>query len=107
MTKYLDSPLKITGILLTLAGISLRFFTLQPSLPESFSITLMGMVMLLTGWMITRSRMNRKDRNLVEITLLLVTIICCILMAMDYYGIIAIHQILSTNGFRDLLTSIP
>jgi len=107
MTKYLDSPLKITGILLTLAGISLRFSTLQPSLPESLSISLMGVLMLLTGWMIARSHMSRKDRNLVEITLLLVTILCSILMAMDYYGIIAIHHILTTNGFRDLLTSIP
>jgi O-antigen ligase len=107
MTKYLDSPLKITGILLTFAGISLRFFTYHPSLPESFSITLMGILMLLTAWMITRSSLSRKYRNLVEVTLLLLTILCSVLMALDYYGFIAIHRLLSVTGLRDVLTSMP
>lgn len=107
MTKYLDSPLKITGILLTLTGIFLRFFTYHPSLPESFSITLMGVLMLLTAWMITRSRLSKKYRHAVEITLLMLTILCSALMALDYYGVIAIHQILSVTGLRDVLTSLP
>ena len=107
MTKYLDSPLKITGILLTLTGISLRFFTLNTSVSETLSITLMGILMLLTAWTITYSRMSRKDRNLVEVVLLLLTIVCSLMMALDYYGIIAIHQVLTSSGLRDLLTSIP
>jgi O-antigen ligase len=107
MTKYLDSPLKITGILLSLTGLILSFFSFHPSIPEGLSIFLMGIVMLTTAWMITRSSMSRKDRNLVEITLLLIVILCSILMAMDYYGLIAIHHFLSSSGLREILTILP
>ena len=55
MTKYLHSPLKITGILLTFTGIFLSLFTTQPSLTEGYSIVSMGVIMLVTAWMITRS----------------------------------------------------
>ena len=99
MTKYLDSPLKITGILLTLTGVFLSFFTTQPSLTEGYSIASMGVIMLLTAWMITRSRMTHKDRSLIEIILVLVIILFSILMAMDYYGIISIHRYMSFSGF--------
>jgi len=99
MTKYLDSPLKITGILLTLTGVFLSFFTTQPSLTEGYSIALMGVIMLLTAWMITRSRLTHKDRSLIEMILVLVLIMFSILMAMDYYGIISIHRFMSFSGY--------
>jgi peptidoglycan biosynthesis protein MviN/MurJ (putative lipid II flippase) len=98
MTKHLDSPLKITGILLTLTGIILSLFTTHPSLPEGYSISMMGIIMLVTAWMITRSRLTRKDRSLIEIILILVIILFSVLMAMDYYGIIAIQRFLSITG---------
>lgn len=106
MTKYLDSPLKVAGTLLTLAGICLQFFALHQSLPESLSIVLMGVLMLLTAWMITHSRLSRKYRHGLEISLLMLTILCSLLMALDYYGLIAIHRFLSVTGIRDVLTSI-
>lgn len=106
MTKYLDSPLKITGMLLTVTGISLQFITYHPSIPESYSITLMGVLMLLTAWMITRSSLSKKYRQAVEITLLMLTILCSVLMALDYYGFLAIHRFLSVTGVRDVLTNI-
>ena len=95
MTKYLDSPLKITGILLTFTGIFLSLFTTQPSLTEGYSIASMGVIMLVTAWMITRSKMKHKDRSLIEIVLVLVIILFSILMEMDYYGIISIHRYMS------------
>ncbi len=98
MTKHLDSPLKITGILLTLTGVFLSVFTTQPSLTEGFSIATMGVIMILTAWTITRSRMNHKDRSLIEIILVLVIILFSILMAMDYYGVISIHRYMSISG---------
>ena len=100
MTKHLDSPLKITGILLTLTGIILSLFTTHPSLPEGFSISMMGIIMLVTAWMFTRSRLSRKDRSLIEIVLILIIILFSILMAMDYYGIIAIQRFLSITGMN-------
>jgi glucose dehydrogenase len=98
MTKYLDSPLKITGILLTLTGVFLSLFTTQPSLTGGYSIATMGVIMLLTAWMITRSKMKHKDRSIFEIILVLVIILFSILMAMDYYGIIAINRYMSISG---------
>lgn len=98
MTKYLDSPLKITGILLTFTGIFLSFFTTQPSFTEGYSIASMGVIMMVTAWMITRSKMKHKDRSLIEIILVLVIILFSILMAMDYYGIITIHPYMSISG---------
>lgn len=106
MTKYLDSPLKITGILLTFTGIFLSFFTTQPSLTEGYSIASMGVIMLVTAWMITRSKMKHKDRSIIEIVLVLVIILFSILMAMDYYGIIGIHRYMSISREYLHLTSI-
>jgi hypothetical protein len=97
MTKYLDSPLKITGILLTLTGILLSFFTTHPSIPEGYSLAVMGIIMLVTAWMITHSRMSHKDRSLIEIVLVMIIILFSVLMALDYYGIIAIQQFLSAT----------
>jgi hypothetical protein len=106
MTKYLDSPLKITGILLTLAGIFLSLFTTHPSLPEGFSLATMGIIMLITAWMITRSRLSIKDRGFIEICLVLLVILFSVLMALDYYGIIAFQQFLSFAGFHTMITNI-
>ncbi len=104
MTKYLDSPLKITGILLTFTGIFLSLFTTQPSLTEGYSIATMGVIMLVTAWMITRSKMKHKDRSIIEIGLVLVIILFSILMAMDYYGIIGIQHYLGISGDNFHLT---
>jgi hypothetical protein len=104
MTKYLDSPLKITGILLTFTGIFLSLFTTQPSLSEGYSIASMGVIMLVTAWMITRSKMKHKDRSIIEIVLVLVIILFSILMAMDYYGIIGIHRYIGISRDNLYLT---
>lgn len=106
MTKYLDSPLKVAGVLLTLAGVCLHFFTLHQSIPESLSIVLMGILMLLTAWMITHSRLSRKYRQGLEFSLLMLTFLCSLLMVLDYYGLIAIHRFLTVTGIRDVLTNI-
>ena len=106
MTKYLDSPLKITGILLTLSGIFLSLFTTHPSLPEGFSLATMGIIMFITAWMITRSRLSTKDRSYIEIGLVLIIILFSVLMAMDYCGIIAFQQFLTYVGLQKVITSI-
>ena len=98
MTKYLYSPLRMTGILLTLTGLYLSLFTSNPSLPEGFSIVMLGIIMLLTGWVITNSSLSAKDRGIIEIVLVTIIILFSAFMALDYYGIIAIPGFLSITG---------
>lgn len=93
MTKYLDSPLKITGILLTFAGLISMFVTIHPTLPEGYSISLMGITVLLTAWLITRLPINVRTRTLFEIALVLVIFVSSALLALDYYGLISLHHI--------------
>ena len=102
MTKHLDSPLKITGILLTLTGVFLSLFTTHPSLPEGFSIAILGIIMILTAWVITNSSMSPKERSYIEIILVAIIVLFSVLMALDYYGLIAIHRFLSISGLLSL-----
>lgn len=98
MTKYLYSPLRMTGILLTLTGLYLSLFTSNPSLPEGFSIVMLGIIMLLTGWVITNSSLSSKERGIIEIVLVTIIILFSGFMALDYYGIIAIPGFVSITG---------
>jgi hypothetical protein len=98
MTKHLDSPLKITGILLTLTGVFLSLFTTHPSLPEGYSIAILGIIMILTAWVITNSSMNQKERNFIEVLLVIIIIVFSGMMAMDYFGLISINGFLTVSG---------
>ena len=95
MTKYLDSPLKITGILLTFAGLIPMFMSTHPSIPDGYSISLMGVTVLGTAWLVTRLPINVKTRNIFEIALVLVIFVSSALLALDYYGLISLHHIQS------------
>jgi hypothetical protein len=96
MTKYFDSPLKITGLLLSGTGFIISFFSMHPSLPDGKSLIMLGGISLLTAWMITRSPLKQHERSIFEICLVVILIVFSALMAMDYYGIIAFQHLLST-----------
>jgi uncharacterized membrane protein SirB2 len=95
MVKYFNSPLKVTGTILTLAGIAFTIISFQQSVFLGASITLLGLVVLITEMVITRTQMRSKKKIAFEFILTLIILCFAVLLALDYYGIIVIQNILA------------
>ncbi len=93
MTRYFDSPLKVTGILLTLAGFFSAFTSLHPSLPESYMIAVMGILVFLTSYALAYTSLTIKWRRFFEIGLILVMVISSFLLTMDFYDLITLRHL--------------
>ena len=92
MIRYLNSPLKIAGILLTLSGILLLSLTHNFYGFLGISITLMGMIVLGTEWMLQKSISKNKRRLGFELFLICVIGIFAMIIILDYLGIISMHN---------------
>jgi uncharacterized membrane protein SirB2 len=95
MVKYFNTPLKVTGTILTLAGIAFTIVSFQQSIFLGVSIILLGFVVLITEMVITRTRMKSKKRIAFEFMLIMVILCFAILLALDYYGVIVIQNMLA------------
>ncbi|WP_336516781.1 hypothetical protein [Pollutibacter soli] len=92
MTRYFDSPLKVTGILLTFAGFISAFISLHPSLPESYMISLVGVLVFLTADALTHTSLTFKWRRFFEVGLIVIIVVSTILLTMDFYGMITLRH---------------
>lgn len=92
MTRYFDSPLKVTGILLTFAGIIPYFITTHPSLPAGYTISGMGILVFMTALLLMRTHMNSKFRKFFELSLIMVIVLSTFLLALDYHGVITLRH---------------
>jgi len=92
MIRYLNSPLKIAGILLSLCGILLLTLTHNFYGLLGISITLMGMIVLGTEWMLQKSISKNKRRLGFELFLICIIGIFAMIIILDYLGIISMHN---------------
>jgi hypothetical protein len=95
MIRYLNTPLKVTGILLTLAGAVLTVITFQHADFTGVSVLSLGVVVLLTGLMIPRSSVPATHRIVLELFLIFVILFIAAVLVMDYYGIIMLRRFIS------------
>jgi heme O synthase-like polyprenyltransferase len=92
MIRYLNSPLKIAGILLSLGGILLltlnnSFYSLM-----GVSILMMGLIVLITEWMLQKSLAKNKHRFAFEVFLISVIGLFAIFIILDFLGIISLQH---------------
>jgi amino acid permease len=92
MNKYFDSPLKVTGLLLTFAGLIPYFSTTHPSLPPGYTISSMGILVFMTAFLLMQTHMNRKFRKFFELSLITVIVLSTFLLALDYHGVITLRH---------------
>ncbi|MCC6289294.1 MAG: hypothetical protein IT249_15550 [Chitinophagaceae bacterium] len=90
MVKYLNSPLKITGSLLMLAGFFVAAFTLGQLLFLGLSVFSLGILIHVTAAILIRSVMTDKLKKIFEILLILFIVFFFSILVMDYLGIIGI-----------------
>ncbi len=92
MIRYLNSPLKVAGILLSLGGLLLLtqnngFYGLM-----GISILMMGLIVLVTEWMIQRSPASNKQRFAFEVFLISIIGVFAIFIILDFLGIISLQH---------------
>ena len=92
MIRYLNSPLKVAGILLSLGGILLlalnnSFYSLM-----GVSILMMGLIVLATDWLIQKSLAKNKQRFAFEVFLLSIIGLFAIFIILDFLGIISLQH---------------
>ena len=92
MIRYLNSPLKVAGILLSLGGILLlalnnSFYSLM-----GISILMMGLIVLATEWMIQKSLAKNKQRFAFEVFLISIICLFAIFIILDFLGIISLQH---------------
>ena len=92
MNKYFDSPLKVTGILLTFAGLLPYFVTTHPSLPAGYTVSTMGILVFMTALVLMQTHMSAKLRKFFELGLVMVIVISSFLLALDYHGVITLRH---------------
>ncbi len=94
MIRYLNSPLKVAGILFTVSGILLLTLTNSFYNLMGVSISFLGLIVLATEWMLQKT--FTKQRRSLGFELFLTFIICivAILMLLDYMGIISMQYLL-------------
>jgi len=92
MIRYLNSPLKVAGILLSLGGILL--LTLNTSFYSlmGVSILMMGLIVLATEWMIQKSLAKNKQRFAFEVFLISIICLFAIFIILDFMGIISLQH---------------
>jgi drug/metabolite transporter (DMT)-like permease len=92
MIRYLNSPLKVAGILLFLGGVLLltlsnSFYSLM-----GISIVMMGLIVLVTEWMIQKSLAKNKQRFAFEVFLICIIGLFAIFIMLDFLGIISLQH---------------
>ena len=92
MIRYLNSPLKVAGILLSLCGILLlalnnSFYSLM-----GVSILMMGLIVLATDWLIQKSLAKNKQRFAFEVFLISIIGLFAIFIILDFLGIISLQH---------------
>ncbi len=95
MVKFFNTPLKVTGAILTLAGIAFTVISFQHSLFLGISVILLGLVVIITEMVITRAQMKNRQRITFEFILILIILCFAVLLALDYYGVIVIQNFLA------------
>ncbi|MFT3747510.1 MAG: hypothetical protein QM768_04310 [Agriterribacter sp.] len=90
MVKYLNSPLKITGSLLMLAGFFIAAFTFGQFLFLGLSVFSLGILIHITAAILIRSVMKNNLKRIFEMLLVLFIIFFFSILIMDYLGIIGI-----------------
>ncbi|MFT3945932.1 MAG: hypothetical protein QM763_03070 [Agriterribacter sp.] len=90
MVKYLNSPLKITGSLLMLAGFSIAAFTFGQFLFLGLSVMSLGVLIHVTAVILFRSVMKPTIKQLFEILLVLFIVCFFSILVLDYLGLIKI-----------------
>lgn len=92
MIRYLNSPLKVAGILLSLGGILLltlnnSFYSLM-----GVSILMLGLIVLVTEYMIQKSLAKNKQRFAFEVFLISVIAMFAVFIILDFLGIISLQH---------------
>lgn len=90
MVKYLNSPLKITGSILMLAGFSVAALTLGQFLFLGLSVISLGILIHITAAILFRSVMKPTFKQWLEILLVLFITVFFSIILMDYFGLIKI-----------------
>ena len=92
MIRYLNSPLKIAGILLALCGILLFTLTHGYYWLMGISISMMGLIVLATEWMIQKSLTKSRQKLAFEVFLLCVISIFAVVIILDFLGVITMQN---------------
>ncbi|HRP30268.1 MAG TPA: hypothetical protein PKV73_00180 [Agriterribacter sp.] len=88
MLKYINSPLKATGSLLMLAGISIAVFTYQQFFFLGMSVTCLGVLLHFTAGLFFKSSNKRLSGKLHELLLVLFLFSFFLVLLLDYLGFI-------------------
>jgi len=92
MIRYLNSPLKVAGILLSLGGILLLALNTSFYSLMGVSILMMGLIVLVTEWMIQKSLAKNKQRFAFEVFLISIICLFAIFIILDFMGIISLQH---------------
>jgi len=92
MIRYLNSPLKVAGILLSLGGILLLALNTSFYSLMGISILMMGLIVLATEWMIQKSLAKNKQRFAFEVFLISIICLFAIFIILDFMGIISLQH---------------
>lgn len=90
MLKYLNSPLKVAGSLLMLAGAAIAVFTFNQFFFLGLSIVSLGLLLQVTAGLFFKSRKGTHSGRWHEMLLLLFIIGFFVVLLLDYFGIIKI-----------------
>ena len=86
MVKYLNSPLKVTGLLLILVGMAIATFSLSQFLFLGLSVISLGILMHVTAGILLRSAMKNAMKKVFEIALILFIFFFCSVLLLDIGG---------------------
>lgn len=90
ITKYLNSPLKVAGSLLMLAGLSIAVFIFDQFLFLGLSVFSLGVLIQVTAGILFKSPVKPGERRWGEIALVLFIFAFFGMLLLDYLGIIKI-----------------
>lgn len=90
MIRYLNSPLKVTGVLLMLSGVGIVVLTFAELLFLGISVFLFGILIQITADLLLRSTLRHSYKRTFELALLFFIVSFCGILLLDYMGIIKI-----------------
>ncbi len=91
MLKYLNSPLKLTGTLLILAGALIATLSIGQFLFLGLSVISLGILIHVTNGILLKSEMKYAMKKVFEIGLILFISVFCSLLLLDYLGVISLN----------------
>ncbi|MFT3702366.1 MAG: hypothetical protein QM802_08355 [Agriterribacter sp.] len=91
MVKYVNSPLKITGTLLAIAGAAISAFSFGQFLFLGVSVIALGVIIHVTAAILFKSEMRAIFKKAFEFALVLFIFFFCAILLMDYWGIMKIN----------------